>query len=307
MAMLVVDPQDGRIVSANDAASRFYGWSRAQLAGKPIADINTLPPAQIDEAIRRALSHKAIRFEFRHRLADGTTRDVEVFSGPVAIDGRQLLHSIVYDVTEYRRAQVDARRWQRVFEVAQFGLAYHEAASDTFEDVNDCYAQQRGYRREELRGMPVIDAYAPEEREAVLRRLAEADATGHVAFESVHQRKDGSGFPVLVEVASIRDASGRTTSGSPTRWTSASASARKAPCAKARTSTTPSSTIATMPCCSPRRTDPYSPPIRLHSGSSGGRRRSCARSGGKRWSTHPIRAWRRRSPSGSERAASPAS
>ena len=42
--MLVVDPSDGRIVDANPAACRFYGWPREQFRGMHLHEINTLPP-----------------------------------------------------------------------------------------------------------------------------------------------------------------------------------------------------------------------------------------------------------------------
>ncbi|MCM2327101.1 MAG: PAS domain S-box protein, partial [Lysobacter sp.] len=206
--MLLVDPATRRIVAANEAAARFYGWTREQLAAMSLSDINPMPPAEMASAIERAQARENIRFEFRHRLADGTERDVEVFASPVPYGGRQLLHAIVYDVSHRKRAEQEALRWQRVFEVAQFGLAYHDAASDTFVEVNDCFARDRGYTREEMRGLRIEEIYTPEEREALARHLARADATGHAIFESFHRRKDGTRFPVLVEIASIRDASG---------------------------------------------------------------------------------------------------
>ncbi|MBZ0249003.1 MAG: PAS domain S-box protein, partial [Burkholderiales bacterium] len=209
--MLVIDPADGRIAGANAAAARFYGWPAERLATMSIDEINTLPPDQVREVIRRAMARETNRFEFRHRVADGSVRDVEVFTGPIPQGGRTFLHAIVHDITERKRAEIDARRWQRVFEVAQFGLAYHEAGEDSFLDVNEYYAQQRGYRREEMRGMRVEAMYPPEERPVLRRHLAEADATGHAIFESVQVRRDGSRFPVLVEIAAVRDAAGRAT------------------------------------------------------------------------------------------------
>jgi two-component sensor histidine kinase len=44
-------------------------------------------------------------FLFRHRRADGSIRDVEVYSGPIRVGGRELLYSIIYDITERRRAE----------------------------------------------------------------------------------------------------------------------------------------------------------------------------------------------------------
>ncbi len=54
-----------------------------------------------------------------------------------------------------------------------------------------------GYTREEILGLSVLDLRLPEEREIVLRQLRQA-AEGGVQFQTVHRRKDGSGFPVEV-------------------------------------------------------------------------------------------------------------
>ena len=105
--MLVLDPENGAIVDANPAAEAFYGWSRAELVQMRIGDINTLTPEQLQAEIERARSRLSILFNFRHRRADGTVRDVEVFSGPIVQDGRPLLFSIIHDVTERKLSLPD--------------------------------------------------------------------------------------------------------------------------------------------------------------------------------------------------------
>jgi len=42
--MLLIDPKTARVVDANRAAARFYGYSCAQLCGMSINDINILKP-----------------------------------------------------------------------------------------------------------------------------------------------------------------------------------------------------------------------------------------------------------------------
>ena len=44
-------------------------------------------------------------FEFAHRRADGSIRNVEVFSGPINMGGKHLLHSIIHDITDRKRAE----------------------------------------------------------------------------------------------------------------------------------------------------------------------------------------------------------
>jgi PAS domain S-box-containing protein len=113
--MLIIDPADGRIVDANAAASHFYGWPPEALVGMSIHTINTLPAEKIETEIAAAHTEERNHFLFRHRIADGTLRDVEVFSGPIQIGDRSLLYSIVIDVSNQRR---NTRRIQALLDIA---------------------------------------------------------------------------------------------------------------------------------------------------------------------------------------------
>lgn len=101
--MLLIDPESGAIVDANKAACQYYGYTREQLLQLRITDINTLSPEQIFAEMQRARNETRNYFLFRHRMANGEIRDVEVYSGPVTIYGRHLLYSIVHDITERQR------------------------------------------------------------------------------------------------------------------------------------------------------------------------------------------------------------
>lgn len=107
--MLLIDPETTHIIDANPAAQAYYGYSREELRGMPLSNINTLSPddlrAEMDKARRMRRNH----FEFRHRLADGEVRDVEVFSGPVEFDGRPFMYSIIHDITARKEAEAGLR------------------------------------------------------------------------------------------------------------------------------------------------------------------------------------------------------
>ncbi|HPR33985.1 MAG TPA: PAS domain S-box protein, partial [Prolixibacteraceae bacterium] len=98
--MLLVDPASQKILDANHSAERFYGWSKKELTSMTLHQINTLPADQIQREIEKARKNQRNYFEFRHRLADGSFRDVEVFSSKVEIDRQEYLHSIILDATE---------------------------------------------------------------------------------------------------------------------------------------------------------------------------------------------------------------
>jgi PAS domain S-box-containing protein len=50
--------------------------------------------------MERAKSEKRHHFFFRHRLANEEIREVEVYSGPIRLHGKELLYSIIHDITE---------------------------------------------------------------------------------------------------------------------------------------------------------------------------------------------------------------
>lgn len=103
--MLLIDPETRMIIDANKAAEKFYGWSKEELKNKKIEDINTLSLEEVKKEIQRAIAQQRVHFEFRHRRADGSIRDVEVFSSKIDFKDKSQLHSIIHDITERKRAE----------------------------------------------------------------------------------------------------------------------------------------------------------------------------------------------------------
>jgi len=102
---LIIDPDTGSLIDANEAAAQYYGWSRERLKAMKITEINTLAPEEVKKEMEKARANKRIHFEFRHRLADGSIRDVEVFSSKIEVKGKDFLHSIIHDITDRKRVE----------------------------------------------------------------------------------------------------------------------------------------------------------------------------------------------------------
>jgi diguanylate cyclase (GGDEF)-like protein/PAS domain S-box-containing protein len=102
---LLLEPSSGHIVEANQAACEFYGFSVDEMRTKTLDDINLLSRDEVATEMARAVAQQRSYFVFRHRVASGLIRDVEVHSGPVNIRGRELLYSIIHDITERKRAE----------------------------------------------------------------------------------------------------------------------------------------------------------------------------------------------------------
>ncbi|MEZ4238099.1 MAG: ATP-binding protein [Myxococcota bacterium] len=123
---LLIDPTDGTIVDANPAAVEFYGWPVQEMRGMPISRINLLPPEVVARELRDAQQGTRQVFRFRHRVASGEVRGVEVHSGTVDVDGRALLLSILQDTTERDALEEQLRQAQKLEAVGRLagGVAH---------------------------------------------------------------------------------------------------------------------------------------------------------------------------------------
>ena len=109
--MLLIDPVGGQIVEANAAASRFYGHTHEQLLGMRISDISQLSEDEVQKAMSSVKAESGSRFEFRHALADGSIRDVDVSASRILFEGRPLLHSIIHDITDRKHLEAELERF----------------------------------------------------------------------------------------------------------------------------------------------------------------------------------------------------
>jgi len=161
----VVDPDNGDIVDANEAAVKYYGWSREQLTKMKIQEINTLSPEEIKEELENARNNNKQHFEFRHRRADGSIRDVEVFSGRVEINRKPFLHSIVHDITNRRLAESQREVALNALQESQERLSgFMNSAMDSFYlldsklhflEINENGLKIVGKKREEVIGKDI--------------------------------------------------------------------------------------------------------------------------------------------------------
>lgn len=194
---LLIDPVNGSIVDANQAAAAYYGWSKEEMRRMRIQDINTLSVEEVKLEMERAASLERTYFEFRHQRADGSVRDVAVFSSNVVNEKQPLLHSIIYDITERKKIEQELQFTR--FAVDNLAdMAFWMNAEGRFIYVNRASCDSLGYSRDELLGMRVsdIDPLFPVDRWSEnwnkLRELK------HHVLESQHITREGKIFPVEI-------------------------------------------------------------------------------------------------------------
>lgn len=167
--MLLVDPDNGQIVDVNPSASAFYGYTIEQLKQMKICDINILSKPEISDRMQEARNKTLNEFIFQHRLANGKMRHVQVFSSLIHSKGKNVLFSIIHDVTESVLAEQKLREANQILQQISFmdGLTgisnrrtfdeyiqhnWQEGKQlslimidiDHFKNFNDTYGHQKG-------------------------------------------------------------------------------------------------------------------------------------------------------------------
>ncbi len=119
--MMMIEPESGRIVDANQAAADFYGYTIAQLRTMAVSDFSQ-PVAReaVGETPLLPSSEDANFSITAQRLSNGTIRTVEVHSTPIGEENNILHYSIIHDITDriqYEQALQDKR--QRLADVLE--------------------------------------------------------------------------------------------------------------------------------------------------------------------------------------------
>ncbi|RHX84838.1 sensor histidine kinase [Leptospira stimsonii] len=206
---LILDPETGGIFNVSESALEFYGYSREEFLKLKISDINILNPEQIKAEMLLASSENRLYFNFVHRLKSGIHRDVEVFSGPIFLDGKTYLYSIIHDVTDRNRAlearALSEKKYRNLIELAADGIVLI-GSDGAIEEANQMSLELTGYSKAEMLRMTVQDIIDSENLEELPLQLNFEEGT-RLIRERIIRRADGSLIPV--EVNAVRLEQGR--------------------------------------------------------------------------------------------------
>ena len=219
LPMWVCDRDTLAILHANRAAVARYGYSVEEFLRMRAADLCAEADVDVDEAA------SPLAGEWRHRLRNGRTIDVELTPHPVSADGRPIVLVVAHDVTHHRQTELALGRSQARAAVAErleqseaayrsliHGAAYgifRVDADGRFLQVNPAFVAMLGYGSEgevmALGGMQRVFA-DPEARNRVREEYRRAGRVKGVEVEWV--RKDGSSLAVRLSGRTVPGADG---------------------------------------------------------------------------------------------------
>ncbi len=201
--ILFVNPANNRIVFANDSAIQFYGWEKEELLQMTIDQINTLTPDEIRLKIAEAIKKKQNYFVFRHQVADGSIRDVEVFQNKLEVNNEIIFSLIVHDITARVLAEEEITnkelQLKQIIDSAGDAMFLADFETQRIIMVNRLACESLGYSNEELLNKKIIEISSNYKTEVEIAAIWHKMKIGKpITIKSIHKRKDGSAFPVEV-------------------------------------------------------------------------------------------------------------
>jgi len=169
--ILFMEADSGRILEANIAAEKAYGYRRNELLNLGIHDLRGPEKRDLIEKQMVEANRNGILFETVHKRKDGSIFPVEVSSRGETIGGVRTLISIVRDITERKQAEnqisENESKYRALFTTMAEGAALHEitysaagkAENYRILEVNPAFEIQTGVKGENVRGHLATEAY----------------------------------------------------------------------------------------------------------------------------------------------------
>ncbi len=207
--------REGKLVDANRATCENLGYSREELIGMPIADLDvewTTEGVQyyLDQGLPVGTSAVVTG---RNRRKDGSTFPVEAAYSIIEDEGQPRIVGFSRDITERQLAEMALReseeKFRSIYNSTSIGM-YLVDSNRALVDVNDRWLEMIGYSREEVLGRQSTEFLTPASR----KQAIEVDfplffKQGYVR-NLPHQivRKNGEVFDILLSGTPRHDEEG---------------------------------------------------------------------------------------------------
>ena len=192
---VLIDPETGQILDANQTAVEWYGWSLEEMKQMCAGDFNMMTPDLVKSSLASVSSDQCNRFMGLHRRVDGSVRDVEVFRNKIEIDGKPVVHVITHDITERKEAErvllESESRFRSMFEDHSSPMFVLDPETGKIVDANLSAAEFYGWSIAELKTMHIADINI-ESKESLPHVMKEWQSINHRSMSFLHRRANGS-------------------------------------------------------------------------------------------------------------------
>jgi two-component system cell cycle sensor histidine kinase/response regulator CckA len=153
--MWVFDVETLAFLDVNEAATRHYGYTRAEFLAMTIMDI--LPPEDtlgLHHGLERTGAHRGDVALAQHQRKDGTIVDMELVSHEMELEGRRARLVLGTDISERTRTRAALQQSEEQLRQAQRMDAAGRIAGGVAHDFNNLLTTIRGFSDLLLRDLP---------------------------------------------------------------------------------------------------------------------------------------------------------
>jgi diguanylate cyclase (GGDEF)-like protein/PAS domain S-box-containing protein len=196
----------GNVLQANHSFAQMLGYSLAETYTLNVVDWDTQFSQQELQVILEDIVLLPPRFETQHRRQDGSVYDVEISYSREVLNGETVHFFICRDISERKQAEAERNRLLDVLEASLNEIYLFRSDTLKFEYANQGALQNLGYSLEQLQQKTLFDI-TPELSATAFEQQLPPLRQGQVSklyFETVHQRADGSHYPVDVYLQTTR-------------------------------------------------------------------------------------------------------
>jgi PAS domain S-box-containing protein len=201
--LLMVDLEDGRIVEANPAACKVYGYAYEEIRGLPHSA--TIHPDDRPYVTNHVIPLIKSGGEYFARgiglRKDGTTFHLDVHNAAFTFQHKLHLLVVIRDITEQVQAEERLRekeeQYRSIFEATTDAVFINDM-NGIIVEVNPAALMMHGYTYEELLGQyPTLIGH-PDYHHLVAEFFQTIKAGGQFQARTVNVRKDGHAFPIEI-------------------------------------------------------------------------------------------------------------
>lgn len=210
--VIATDPV-GNVRRMNPVAETLTGWTEEEALGQPLTEVfhivNEESRAKVESPVDFVLREGLVVGLANHTLLisrDGTERPIADSGAPILDeDGNVTGVVLVFrDQTEEREAQKALTLFRSLVDQSNDSIEVLDFETGRFLDINEKGCKDLGYSREESLSLSVFDI-DPIIDQSIYSRMKEDIQKSYVfLWEGMHKRKDGTLFPVEVNLKYVK-------------------------------------------------------------------------------------------------------
>jgi PAS domain S-box-containing protein len=196
------------IVATNNAANELFGYQEEELYGQ---HLDILIPKKyhsnhhkhvsgfMKTSDKRQMGHNRDLYGCRK---DGTQFPVEAGLNPFTVYDNHYVMALVIDISVRKKVEQELRHWANIFNESLNEIFIFDTETLLFVDVNKEALKNIGFTIEELHGMKPYDIKPEYSKSKFVKTIAPVldGSLLKMKLNTVHQRKDGTTYPVEVHL-----------------------------------------------------------------------------------------------------------